>query len=58
MAGQHTQGNKAAEEEANKEAETKIKAIKAAGDKGRDKVINDLLKAVFDAKPVPPSAVA
>jgi len=53
---EHTQGNKQAEEEANREAEAKMKEIKAAGKKSQDKVVKDLLKAVFDAKPVPPSA--
>ncbi|TPX16779.1 uncharacterized protein E0L32_012383 [Thyridium curvatum] len=55
---EHTQGNKAAEEEANKEAEAKIKEIRAAGQKNQDKVVQDLLKAVFEAKPEPPSEVA
>jgi len=53
---EHTQGNKQAEQEANKEADVKIKEIKAAGKKSQDKVIKDLLRAVFDAKPVSPSA--
>ncbi|KAJ3951161.1 hypothetical protein N0V92_012438 [Colletotrichum tropicale] len=52
----HTQGNKQAEDEANKEAEGKIKEIKDAGKKSQDKVVADLLKAVFEVKPVPPSA--
>nr|XP_036584910.1 V-type ATPase [Colletotrichum truncatum]KAF6794678.1 V-type ATPase [Colletotrichum truncatum] len=52
---EHTQGNKQAEDEANKEAEGKIKEIKDAGKKSQDKVVTDLLKAVFDVKPVPPS---
>jgi transposase-like protein len=52
---QHTQGNKAAEEEANREAEAKISEIKAAGKKNQDKVVQDLLKAVFEVKPVAPS---
>ncbi|TLD20310.1 hypothetical protein PspLS_08655 [Pyricularia sp. CBS 133598] len=52
----HTQGNKQAEEEANKEAETQIKEIKEAGKKHQDKVIKDLLKAVFEPHPVPPTA--
>lgn len=51
----HSQGNKKAEEEANKEAEAKIKEIQAAGKKSQDKVVNDLLSAVFDVKPVPPT---
>ncbi|KAK3935541.1 V-type proton ATPase [Diplogelasinospora grovesii] len=50
---EHTQGNKAAEEEANKEAEEQIKAIREAGKKNQDKVVKDLLSAVFDVKPVP-----
>lgn len=53
--GQHSQGNKKAEEEANKEAEVKIKEIKESGTKSQDKVINDLLSAVFDVKPTPPT---
>ncbi|KAI3395399.1 hypothetical protein diail_1390 [Diaporthe ilicicola] len=52
---EHSQGNKKAEEEANKEAEGKIKEIQAAGKKGQDKVVKDLLSAVFDVKPVPPT---
>ncbi|KAH7375403.1 vacuolar ATPase [Plectosphaerella cucumerina] len=55
---QHSQGNKAAEDEADKEAEVKIKEIKGAGQKGQDKVVKDLLKAVFEAKPVAPTAAA
>ncbi|OHW99406.1 v-type ATPase [Colletotrichum incanum] len=53
---EHSQGNKAAEDEANKEAEGKIKEIKDAGKKSQDKVVADLLKAVFEVKPVAPSA--
>lgn len=53
---QHSEGNKEAEDEANKEAELKIKEIKAAGQKSQDKVVKDLLKAVFDVKPVAPTA--
>ncbi|KAL2753967.1 hypothetical protein ACRALDRAFT_1062945, partial [Sodiomyces alcalophilus JCM 7366] len=52
---QHSAGNKQAEDEANKEAEIRIKEIRAAGEKSQEKVTNDLLKAVFDVKPVPPS---
>ncbi|KAI0109323.1 vacuolar ATPase [Hypoxylon sp. NC0597] len=51
---EHTQGNKQAEEEANKEADAKIKEIQAAGKKNQDKVVEELLKAVFEVKPVPP----
>lgn len=52
---EHAAGNKAAEDEASKEAESKIKDIKGAGKKSQDKVVADLLKAVFEVKPVPPS---
>ncbi|KAI2602527.1 vacuolar ATPase [Hypoxylon sp. NC1633] len=52
---EHTQGNKQAEDEANKEADTKIQEIQAAGKKSQGKVVEDLLKAVFEVKPVPPS---
>lgn len=52
---EHTQGNKAAEEEANKEAEARISEIRTAGKKNQDKVVQDLLKAVFEVKPVAPS---
>jgi V-type H+-transporting ATPase subunit G len=52
---QHTTGNKQAEEEADKDAKAKIKQIKSAGEEKKDKVINDLLKAVFEVHPVPPS---
>jgi len=51
---QHSQGNKAAEDEANKEAEAQIVEIKQAGKKSQDKVVAELLKAVFDVKPVAP----
>ena len=52
---QHTQGNKAAEEEANKEADNKISEIEEAGKKHRDEVIKNLLAAVYHAHPAPVS---
>ncbi|GAB1316416.1 H(+)-transporting V1 sector ATPase subunit G [Madurella fahalii] len=52
---EHTQGNKQAEDEANREAEAQIKEIKEAAKKGQDKVINDLLSAVFEVQSVPAS---
>ncbi|TEA12511.1 V-type proton ATPase subunit G [Colletotrichum sidae] len=51
-----SEGNKEAENEATEEAEGKIKEIKAAGKQSQDRVIADLLKAVFEVKPVAPSA--
>ncbi|RDA89340.1 hypothetical protein CP532_6261 [Ophiocordyceps camponoti-leonardi (nom. inval.)] len=53
---EHSQGNKEAEDEAAKEAEKQIKVIKNAGQKSKDAVVKNLLNAVFDVKPVPPSA--
>jgi hypothetical protein len=52
---QHSQGNKQAEDEANKDADAKIKEIQSAGKKGQSKVVTDLLKAVLESKPVAPS---
>jgi V-type H+-transporting ATPase subunit G len=54
---QHTSGNKKAEEDANKDAEKQIKEIQEAGKKGQDQVVKDLLKAVFDVKPVVPERI-
>ncbi|KAI1098767.1 H+-ATPase G subunit-domain-containing protein [Jackrogersella minutella] len=51
---EHTQGNKQAEDEANKEADAKITEIHAAGKKSQGKVVEDLLNAVFEVKPHPP----
>lgn len=53
---QHTKGNKQAEDEANKEADEKIKEIQTSGKKNQTVVITDLLNGVLDVKPVPPSA--
>ncbi|KAK5994921.1 V-type proton ATPase subunit G [Cladobotryum mycophilum] len=54
---EHSRGNQAAEEEADKEAEKQIEGIKAAGAKGRAGVVKNLLNAVFDVKPVPSTKV-
>ena len=51
---QHQSGNKKAEEEANKDAETKLKGIEEAGKKSGQKVIDDLIKAVTNVQPVVP----
>ncbi|KAH6897506.1 vacuolar ATPase [Thelonectria olida] len=53
---EHSKGNQQAEDEANQEAEKQIKEIQEAGKKGQAKVVKNLLSAVFDVKPVPPSA--
>lgn len=57
MGIKHTSGNKKAEEDANKDAEDKMKEIKEAGKKGQDQVVKDLLKAVFDIKPIVPDRI-
>jgi V-type H+-transporting ATPase subunit G len=54
---QHTSGNKKAEEDADKDAEVQMKNIQEAGKKGKDKVVTDLLKAVFDVKPEVPERI-
>ncbi|OAQ63753.1 vacuolar (H+)-ATPase G subunit domain-containing protein [Purpureocillium lilacinum] len=51
---EHSRGNKEAEDEASKEADKEIKAIKEAGQKGQAAVVKNLLGAVFEVKPVPP----
>jgi V-type H+-transporting ATPase subunit G len=55
---QHKQGNKKAEEDANKDAESKVKDIEAAGKKSGDKVVKDLLKAITDVKPEVPDKIS
>ncbi|KAH8646713.1 V-type ATPase [Xylariales sp. PMI_506] len=52
---EHAADNKAAEADANKDAESQIAEIKTAGKKSQDKVVTELLKAVFEINPVPPS---
>ncbi|KAL2115397.1 hypothetical protein VTJ04DRAFT_9652 [Mycothermus thermophilus] len=44
---EHTKGNKEAEEEAAREAEAEIQKIREAGLKAQDKVVEDLLNAVW-----------
>ena len=55
---QHKQGNKKAEEDANKNAETMVKEIKAAGKKSGDKVVEDLMRAITDVKPEVPDKIS
>jgi V-type H+-transporting ATPase subunit G len=55
---QQTSGNKKAEEEANKEAEVKVKEIKAAGEKGGDKVIDELIQSVISPMPEVPEKLS
>ncbi|WPH00608.1 Hypothetical protein R9X50_00343800 [Acrodontium crateriforme] len=51
---EHTSGNKAAEEKADKETEKELEKIKAIGKKTGPQVVDDLIKAVMDVKPVVP----
>ncbi|KAA6416105.1 MAG: V-type G subunit [Lasallia pustulata] len=55
---EHSSGNQKAEEDASKEAETKLAQIKEAGGKSGDKIVEDLLKVVMDVKPEVPDRVA
>ncbi|KAK4503602.1 hypothetical protein PRZ48_004517 [Zasmidium cellare] len=47
---QHTSGNKAAEEDAEKDTQEKLKEIKQIGDKTGPKVVDDLIKAVLEVQ--------
>lgn len=55
---QHSSGFKKAEDDANQEAEEKLKEIQAAGKKQGDKVVQDLIKATTDVKPQVPEKIA
>jgi V-type H+-transporting ATPase subunit G len=55
---QHSSGFKKAEDDANVEAEEKLKEIQAAGKKQGDKVVSDLIKATTDVKPEVPEKIA
>ena len=54
---QHASGNRKAEEEANKDAEAKVKEITGAGKKSGSKVVADLIKAVITVNPEVPDKV-
>jgi V-type H+-transporting ATPase subunit G len=54
---QHSSGNQKAEEDAKKDAENQIKEIQQAATNGQEQVVKDLLKAVFDIKPVVPDRI-
>lgn len=54
---QHTSGNKKAEQDAENETEEKLKETKDVGKKSGNKVVEDLLKAVSDVRPVVPQRV-
>ncbi|OXV05186.1 hypothetical protein Egran_07048 [Elaphomyces granulatus] len=48
---EHSSGNKKAEEEANREAETKLQEINESGKKTGEKVVADLIHAVISVNP-------
>jgi len=51
---EHSSGNKQAEEQAEKDTDKKLQEIKEIGKKSGPKVVDDLLHAVVDVKPVVP----
>ena len=55
---QQSSGNQDAENEANKEAEAKLKEIDEAGDKSGDKVVEDLIKAITTPRPEVPDKIS
>ena len=58
MRSQQSSGNKKAEEDANKDADAKLKEIDEAGKKSGDKVIADLIKAIITPTPEVPDKVS
>ncbi|KAK5134606.1 H(+)-transporting V1 sector ATPase subunit G [Meristemomyces frigidus] len=54
---EHTSGNKAAEEQAEKDTQKELDEIKQIGKKTGPKVVQDLIRAVMDVKPEVPSRV-
>lgn len=54
---QQSSGNKKAEDDANKDAEAKLKEIDEAGEKSGDTVVEDLIKAVTTPRPEVPDKV-
>ncbi|KAL8853548.1 MAG: hypothetical protein Q9221_001534, partial [Calogaya cf. arnoldii] len=54
----HTSGNKKAEDDASQDAEDQVNAIKSAGEKEGQKVVDDLLRVVTDVRPEVPDRVA
>ncbi|KAK0946075.1 hypothetical protein LTR29_002389 [Friedmanniomyces endolithicus] len=51
---EHTSGNKAAEEQADKDTQKQLDEIKAIGEKTGPKVVQDLIKAVMTVEPEVP----
>lgn len=55
---QQTSGNKKAEDDANKDAEAKVKEIEEAGKKSGSKVVDDLIKTVTTPHPEVPEKIS
>lgn len=51
---QHSSGNKAAEEQAETDAQKELDNIKKIGNEQGNKVVEDLVKAVMDVRPQVP----
>ncbi|EME46430.1 hypothetical protein DOTSEDRAFT_169024 [Dothistroma septosporum NZE10] len=54
---QHTSGNKQAEDDAEKETQKSLDEIKQIGNKTGPQVVDDLIKAVMDVKPIVPDRI-
>lgn len=54
---QHTSGNEKASQDADKDTEGQLAEIKKIGDKTGNKVIEDLLRAVMEVKPIVPDRI-
>lgn len=57
MMSQHSSGNKKAEEDADKDTEKQLEEIKKIGESTGGKVVEDLLIAVMEVKPVVPDRI-
>lgn len=55
MQQQHSSGNQKAEEDAKKDTDVKVKEIDELGKKKGGEVVNQLIAAVVNAHPEPPS---
>ncbi|KAL9132213.1 MAG: hypothetical protein Q9217_000017 [Psora testacea] len=53
----HTSGNKKAEEDAERDVDEQVKAIRKAGDEKGEQVVKDLLRVVTDVRPEVPDRV-
>ncbi|KAI9709764.1 MAG: hypothetical protein M1820_003167 [Bogoriella megaspora] len=54
---EHSSGNQKAEDDANRDTEERIKDIKSIGDRTGSKVVDDLLRSVWEVKPEVPERI-